>query len=125
MKFSKVMKKVLKEAIAEVRYISQKLFEIMEDIINILNPFIFWGVMRFEESNNVFLFLIPIVLFFASKFCKRVNRIVKGSEEIPAYKKRFTKRENGVVMFNMGDIYEMVSYLYEVENSLERKGYYK
>ena len=117
------MIKAIKQLFSIVLYWIKKIPFYMEYILNFSNPFIFYFIMK-NQKGWVW-FLIPVFIFVLSLFFKRVRIITQGREEIPVYKRRFTWKENGVTLFKMEDIYEMTTYLNEVENMLESRGYYK
>ena len=119
----KYVKKTLIELYKEIIYFLKLIFKNICNILLFINPFLFLFLMN--KFNNKYLFILPIVIYFLSVFFRTLNRKIYGSEEIPVYKRRFTRKEMEVVLFNMNDLYEMTSYLYEVENYFEKKGYYK
>ena len=119
----KYVKKTLIELYKEIIYFLKLIFKNVCSILLFINPFLFLFLMN--KFNNKYLFILPIVIYFLSVFFRTLNHKIYGSEEIPVYKRRFTRKEMEVVLFNMNDLYEMTSYLYEVENYFEKKGYYK
>lgn len=84
------------------------------------NPYIMFFV---KKEDWVVALLLPIIIFSIAIFFKGIAEKSNNGNEFPTYKKRFTKQngKNGID-FDLNDLSEMIVYLNEVENFLERKG---
>ena len=119
----KYVKRALFELYKEFVYFSKIVFKNISALLLFANPFLFLFLMN--KFGSDYLFILPPVVFLLAMFFKTLNKKIYGSEDIPVYKKRFTRKDDGVVLFHFSDLTEMTAYLCEVENYLEKKGYYK
>ena len=97
-------------------------------MLELSSPYIMWYVAislydkrgYFAVGGEIFL---PVVIFFLYSLLKKIaNRNGKGNQ-IPVARKRFTKEDDwGEVSIAEEDIQEIILYLNDVENYIERKG---
>lgn len=126
---------LLKEMCAEVGYyvsyfLRTNLYA-MGAMLELSTPYILWYIVvneyerrgYFAVGGEVF---IPLFFFFVSSVLKRLaNKSGKGNE-IPVAKKRYTmEQEYGEVTILEEDIQEIILYLNDVENYIEKRGLQK
>lgn len=98
-------------------------------LIDISTPYIMWyiGIALFQERGYFGVggeLFIPIALMFiATTFKKAANRRGKGYR-VPVARKRFTvEDEYGEISIAEDDIQEIILYLNDVENYIEKRGW--
>lgn len=100
----------------------------------ILSPFflVMFFIKEIALTNEVcfkiawYYLMIALVAFILECY----NQVSAGNEleqenKIPVAKRRFTKAEGKKITVNQSDIYEIVTYLYDLENYMENKGAYQ
>lgn len=106
---------------SNLRYFSQALDLIVPYIMYYLGMWSFNSRGTYTFGGEVF---IPIVIMFASYFCKSfANKTGKGST-IPIPAKRFTiyDEESGEVSIEKKRLQEMLLYMADLEDWLNKKG---
>lgn len=98
------------------------------EILEIAIPYIMFMLIgdlvevrgKFAIGGEIFL---PVILLITSRIMKEIaNKKGKG-KEVPIARKRFTEEnENGIIEIKESDIQEIIIYLADVENYIERRG---
>lgn len=98
-------------------------------LIDISTPYIMWyiGTALFQDRGRFAvggeLFLPIALMFIATVFKKSANRRGKGYR-VPVARKRFTTEdEYGEISIAEDDIQEIILYLNDVENYIEKRGW--
>lgn len=104
----------------------------MAIILKVTLPYFMWylGAYLYEDRGEFAVggeIFIPLIIFAITGYIRQfANRIGKG-ERIPLPKERFTEKgeEAGEYRIEEDRIEEMIIYMYNLENWLERKGLMK
>lgn len=125
----------IKESITDlcclVAYTVKSNIYILGTLIELSAPYIMWSVVINEyERRGCFTvggeIFIPLVLFFFSSVMKRVANKGGYGNDVPVAKKRFTQEEEyGEITIREEDVQEVILYLNDVENYIEKKGLQK
>lgn len=98
-------------------------------LIEVGTPYIMWyiGISLYQERGYFGVggeLFLPLVLMIAANTLKKAaNRKGKGNK-LPVYKKRFTVEDEwGEVSIREQDIPEIILYLNDLENYIEKRGY--
>lgn len=94
-------------------------------IITFMFPFITLGLCTLYIRGTInFVVFVVATLFFpiASIVLKHMAKKVNYGESVPVPRKRFTYIRDGKVMADNTDLMEMIVYISEVEDFLEREG---
>lgn len=114
--------KVFKEIKFSLFFVLKRFLLNFDKIINLINPYL--SLILILNFGLKFIF-VPLMLFTVAEIAKKIKLEFYDLNDIPVYKKRFTTRLNGQVIFKIKDVYEMTTYLCELEDVFEKKGYYK
>ena len=112
---------------AVVYFLKSNLY-VFGQLIEIGTPYFMWYIVvevykergYFAIGGEMF---IPLFLFFISGVIKKLSNIHGTGYEIPVANKRFTiEEEYGEVTIAEEDIQEVILYLNDVENYIEKRG---
>jgi len=114
---------------SEVGYFVVKNLYFMSIVLKIATPYLFLLIVcDLYNSRGYFGFggeyAFPIVMYILIYIMQRIANKNNAGNGIPTYPKRFTEEtSDGGVSVNQDDIQEMLLYMADVENYLERNGY--
>lgn len=127
----KAIKEILLEIYYGVKFIVESNLYNLGVLIEISMPYIMWyvGIKEFQRRGYFAIggeLFIPLFLLLLSSILKKIaNRKGKGYR-LPIARKRFTiEGEDGEVSVAETDIQEIILYLNDVENYIEKRGWSK
>lgn len=96
-------------------------------LIKLACPYVmlYLGVYLYEERGAFRVggeFFIPVFMFAVSSFIHRYANMKNKGDSIPVPKKRFTETMEDGYSINQDEVNEVILYVGEVEDYLERKG---
>lgn len=95
----------------------------MSLVFKMVLPFVMYYYGMYEGKLSYWLFL-PIVFWFVTNVLDRISDKTGKGKEIPIPSKRFTKEdEDGEVSIEQSRLQEMILYVNDVEDYLQRKHY--
>lgn len=108
----------------------QDLFRIIKNSIPTLStilkasiPYLMYYFGKYESNKMYWLFL-PMVVWFVTIVLDRISDKTGKGKEIPIPSKRFTEEDSdGEVSIEQSRLQEMILYVNDVENYLQRKHY--
>lgn len=118
----------LKEVWLIIAYTVERNLYVMSKIIEISTPYIMWYVTitlykergQFAIGGEVFL---PVAILFLSNILRKLSNKRGQGYEIPTSKKRYTTEDDfGEVSISEDDLQEIILYLNDVENYIEKRG---
>lgn len=134
MKMKEKIKKICDILLYEGKNIFKKVVRCLPLILLFLSPF-FWLCFLAKEIvltsevcfKIVWCYLMLALVAFILECYNQVSaeNELEQKKEIPVAKRRFTKAEGKKITVNQSDIYEIVTYLYDLENYMENKGAYQ
>lgn len=129
--FFALCREVLREMWFVVAYTVERNVYVVAKLIEISTPYIMWylTISLYEErgyfavGGEVF---VPVALFFVCSVLKKLSNEKGQGYAIPVAKKRFTAEDDfGEVSISENDIHEIILYLNDVENYIEKRGLQK
>lgn len=115
---------VIKESISTFEYFVVKNIGSIGTVFQIFIPYV--CMLGYKGTGNGFIwFFIPLVMYYVSYIMKRVNMVCNNRtvDNIPIPYKRFTNSgDDGEVFIEEERLQEMLLYMEELENELERLG---
>lgn len=98
-------------------------------LILFANPYLVWFFVNEDLRQNrvipIIAYIFPALLFLSAFVWKNAAKQTGYQQGVPIARKRFTRRDDrGRAEIDMGDLTEIVAYLAEVEDVLERRGEY-
>lgn len=127
--FAEISKMIIKDFYEEVKYFVKSNLMFFGHVLNVMLVYgmYYIGMISCQQRGRIKVgieIVIPILVMALSSFCKSfANKIGKGSI-VPIPMKRFTEydEESGEVTVEKNRIQEMILYVADVEDWLERKG---
>lgn len=117
---------VMKESVNSVKYFIKYNIGGIGGVLELIIPYICVLCDRNGMLSNWFLFIVvPLVLLYSVYVMKKVNMVFHNRtvDNIPLPYKRFTFEDNeGTVMVDEKRLQELLLYVNELENELERLG---
>lgn len=127
MKVLKGLKEIISDAWYGLLYFVQNNLYNFGVLVSISSPYLMLYIgnyvyqVRGKHAIGGEIF-VPVILGIISSLCKRVaNKLNKGYE-VPVYTRRFTSENDGEVTVKQEEVQEIILYLADVENYIERKG---
>lgn len=113
---------ITKDIVRNVKYWFDNNIRNLPSLLNIVLPYLMYFLGVKLKLNYIYL-VIPIIIYLISYYSKSyANKINKGSS-IPAPAKRFTSEdEYGEVSISQDRLSELILYMADLEDFLERKG---
>lgn len=113
---------ITKDIVRNVRYWFDSNIRNLPTLLDMVLPYLMYSLGIELRLNYIFLF-IPIIVYLISYYSKSyANKINKGSS-IPTPAKRFTSEDGyGEVSINQDRLSELILYMADLEDFLERKG---
>jgi len=123
------LKNGLRDLYHELTYYIKSNLKVLGFILLISNPYVtlIYGYSLIVRRNWEIRFggelLIPIIMFIASYLLSTLANTYNKGSSVPVPARRFTEViDDNDIVINQDDIQEIILYLNEVENYLERKG---
>lgn len=123
----------IKDALRELNYVFDVSSKFISNLILFIMPYLMFyfgiklsGYSFIKICKEFWIFLlIPIVLYMIASFIKYYSNIIGKGDICPIPNKRFTEidEESGMVSVENSRIQEMLLYVADIEDYLERKGY--
>ena len=123
MKIIKAFLEIFLDAIYGIGYFIKRNLRTLANIINIACPYLMYllGFNSNEIGKEVF---IPIVVMFVVYFLRSLANKLGTGDIVPVPVKRFTiEGEDGEISVENSRIQELILYLADLEDYLERKGF--
>ena len=122
MKFIRITKEILIDAYFTIIYVAEKNINNLSNILLFCLPYIMYFLGKGKIEINKYM-IIPIAMFLVIMFLKTyANKIGKGST-IPIPERRFTEvDEDGEVSIDTSRTQELILYVADLEDWLERRG---
>lgn len=122
----------VKDTALEIMFVFDSLAKHIANILLLLSPYLMlWISIIYRGDSFVefchhywFLLFIPIVIHIFACFLKYYANVVGTGDVCPVPVKRFTESDDkGMVSVDNSRVQEMLLYVADVEDYLERKGY--
>lgn len=126
-----IVKEVIEEAIYTTMYTLKTNLYVFGKLIELSAPYIMWyiTIMNYKQRGHFTVggeIFLPVVILFTSSVLKKISNNSRNGYEIPVAKKRFTINEDfGEITINEEDLQEVILYLYDVENYIEKRGLHR
>lgn len=121
---TEIIADIIKESANIFKYFVIKNIGSIGTVFQIFIPYICMIGSK-EAGNWIVWFLIPPIMYYVSYVMKKVNMVCNNRtvDNIPLPYKRFTSSgDDGEVFIEEGRLEEMLLYMEELENELERLG---
>ena len=118
----KIILETLKNIISDISYWLKSNLVVFANLIQLSVPYIMYFIPGERTAKNVWPLIIPIIGILLFRLLNAVaNKIGKGNV-VPVPSKRFTEiSEDGEVSVETARLQEMLLYLADVEDYIERK----
>ena len=122
----------VKDTLREMIFVFDSLTKYIANILLLLSPYLMlWiGVTYKGDSfidfcqHNWFFLIVPIAIHILACFLKYYANVIGTGDICPVPVKRFTESDDkGMVSVDNSRVQEMLLYVADVEDYLERKGY--
>lgn len=123
MKMLKAFIEIILDTIYGIGYFIKKNLRSFANILNLGCPYLMYlyGFNSNEVGYEVF---IPVIVMFVVYFLRSLANKLGTGDMVPIPVKRFTKEEeDGEITVENSRIQELILYLADLEDYLERKGY--
>lgn len=125
--FVSLILEVIKEAWFNIKYTIEKNLYALGKVLELSTPYIMWYlVIQLYKERGYFAIggelFIPVLLFFVCGIIKKASNKKGKGYDVPVYSKRFTKEDGYEVTISEDDLQEVILYLNDVENYIEKRG---
>lgn len=127
-KFVRFTIEILIEALNGFSYIAKSNLRNLAWLLNLLTPFIMYFIGQYVVLNRGYFgvggeILIPILILFVIYFLRSMANKYRKGTTIPVPEERFTEvDDDGEVSVRNDRLQELILYLADLEDWLERKG---
>lgn len=131
MRLLKLTREILAEAILSILYFIEDNLRTFGHLLNLLLPYgmLFLGMYAYKFRGEFAIgaeIFLPVLIMLVSYYCRNLaNKLGKG-DTFPVPQRRFTSEDDdGNPEIEVDRIQELILYIADVEDWLERKGYLK
>lgn len=118
-----MIKSILKLIYSNIKFYIKNNMYFISVVIRIVSPFILIDIAAKGTYNIYVLFAAEAIIELICYLVRSISNYIGKGESIPVPLERFTEvHEDGEVRVNKSRINEMILYVSDVEDYLERKG---
>lgn len=123
MKILKAFIEIFLDIFYGIGYFIKKNLRSFANILNIACPYLMY-LYGFNSNNIGYEVFIPVIIMFIVYFLRALANKLGTGDMVPIPVKRFTEEdEDGEVYIRTDRVQELILYMADLENYLERKGY--
>ena len=121
--FLKITKDIVKDIVNEIKHYMKNNLILIVNLLYLALPYLMFYFGKANEINEILIALIPIVVIAVIYYIKAyANKIGKG-KTLPVPVKRFTSvNDDGEASIEVDRVQELILYMADLEDWLERKG---